>query len=62
MNIRPVGAEFYADGRAGGPTDMTKLVVNMRTKLISHHGARLSMQLRKMERKKNSGRESAERI
>jgi len=53
MNIRPVGAElFYADadgpGGGGGGTDMTTLFVTMRTQLISHHGACLSMQPRKM--------------
>ena len=31
MKIRPVGAElFYADGRADGQTDMTKLIVDFR--------------------------------
>jgi hypothetical protein len=31
MKIRPVGAElFHADGRMGGQTDMTKLIIVFR--------------------------------
>jgi hypothetical protein len=30
MNIRQLEAEFHADGRAGGQTDETKLIVAFR--------------------------------